>query len=633
TTDESQPAQERQAEDAESFWNKPTTKKKGKKGKKSKQQPDTTLADDAVQTDAGADAASEQPADPVEPADLGGTSREQSTFGRAEPEENFREQPNIDVADQTESHPPEESQQPSESQDMEAEWPTSSSSKKKGKKAKKAQKSAAELPEEPSAISAEPTPTQDDIVESQAPGEIKGEEAPQGLGEGSAGEALNQQPADNKDGVDTETRMAEESKESPVDLEDSMARGQATENEGDFTPEQELPASGPATESAGLEESSQEQPQNTAMHTEEQSPALQLSGEEASRAENPPDGDAAQATDQPNSVDQASEDVQPSKKKSKKGKKAKAASPEEFEASEQVAATEAAESAEPQGAPAETQDQQTLDAATEPTEADALTEWAEPTSSSKKKKKGKKGKKDAQDDGQASEEAQTVIPEITEGTQPEPQAEAQDEAHPETQVEKLQETEFNDRHDTLENPENSQSSWKDQEQQGDAPIESEVAQDSTRHGGLQASEAATPVGPEAAAEEEWAESSGPKKKGKKGKRAKSVGFDDNEDWIKATAQNEEVPASETPATEEANGEAEWSEQPTGKKKKKGKKSKQAEAVVSDIPQEEQELKPVEDQREAGVDENPNATALETSTQEDPSGAMTAESDHAKDAEL
>ncbi|KAI7509534.1 hypothetical protein KC347_g5126 [Hortaea werneckii] len=633
TTDESQPAQERQAEDAESFWNEPTTKKKGKKGKKSKQQPDTTLADDAVQTDAGADAASEQPADPVEPADLGGTSREQSTFGRAEPEENFREQPNIDVADQTESHPPEESQQPSESQDMEAEWPTSSSSKKKGKKAKKAQKSAAELPEEPSAISAEPTPTQDDIVESQAPGEIKGEEAPQGLGEGSAGEALNQQPADNKDGVDTETRMAEESKESPVDLEDSMARGQATENEGDFTPEQELPASGPATESAGLEESSQEQPQNTAMHTEEQSPALQLSGEEASRAENPPDGDAAQATDQPNSVDQASEDVQPSKKKSKKGKKAKAASPEEFEASEQVAATEAAESAEPQGAPAETQDQQTLDAATEPTEADALTEWAEPTSSSKKKKKGKKGKKDAQDDGQASEEAQTVIPEITEGTQPEPQAEAQDEAHPETQVEKLQETEFNDRHDTLENPENSQSSWKDQEQQGDAPIESEVAQDSTRHGGLLASEAATPVGPEAAAEEEWAESSGPKKKGKKGKRAKSVGFDDNEDWIKATAQNEEVPASETPATQEANGEAEWSEQPTGKKKKKGKKSKQAEAVVSDIPQEEQELKPVEDQREAGVDENPNATALETSTQEDPSGAMTAESDHAKDAEL
>ncbi|KAI6796135.1 hypothetical protein KC361_g4605 [Hortaea werneckii] len=633
TTDESQPAQERQAEDAESFWNEPTTKKKGKKGKKSKQQPDTTLADDAVQTDAGADAASEQPADPVEPADLGGTSREQSTFGRAEPEENFREQPNIDVADQTESHPPEESQQPSESQDMEAEWPTSSSSKKKGKKAKKAQKSAAELPEEPSAISAEPTPTQDDIVESQAPGEIKGEEAPQGLGEGSAGEALNQQPADNKDGVDTETRMAEESKESPVDLEDSMARGQATENEGDFTPEQELPASGPATESAGLEESSQEQPQNTAMHTEEQSPALQLSGEEASRAENPPDGDAAQATDQPNSVDQASEDVQPSKKKSKKGKKAKAASPEEFEASEQVAATEAAESAEPQGAPAETQDQQTLDAATEPTEADALTEWAEPTSSSKKKKKGKKGKKDAQDDGQASEEAQTVIPEITEGTQPEPQAEAQDEAHPETQVEKLQETEFNDRHDTLENPENSQSSWKDQEQQGDAPIESEVAQDSTRHGGLLASEAATPVGPEAAAEEEWAESSGPKKKGKKGKRAKSVGFDDNEDWIKATAQNEEVPASETPATQEANGEAEWSEQPTGKKKKKGKKSKQVEAVVSDIPQEEQELKPVEDQREAGVDENPNATALETSTQEDPSGAMTAESDHAKDAEL
>ncbi|KAI7339898.1 hypothetical protein KC315_g1010 [Hortaea werneckii] len=614
TMDETQPAQEPQAEDAESFWNEPTTKKKGKKGKKAKQQPDTTLADDAVQTKAGADASSEQPADPVEPADLGETSREQSTFERAEPEENSGEQPNIYVADQTERHSPEEFQQPSENQDMESEWPTSSSSKKKGKKGKKAKKSAAELPEEPSAISVEPTPAQDNSIESQTPGEVKGEEAPQGLDAGSAGEALNQQPAENKEGVETETRTAEENKESPVDLQDSMAHGQATENEKEFTSEHEPPASRPAIESVGVGEPSQEQPQHTAVDAEERLPALQPSGEEASRAENPPDEDAAMATDQPNPVDQVLEDVQPSKKKSKKARKPRL---------------------HPQKRLKHLSKSLTLNQPTaEPAEVNASTEWAEPTSSSKKKKKGKKGKKDAQDDGQASEEPQAVIPEVTEETQPEPQAEAQAEAHPEPQVESLQENESNDRQDTIENPENIQSPEKDQKQQGDAPIQSDdVAQNSPRDGGLLAPDNATPVDPEAAAEEEWAELSGPKKKGKKGKKAKSVGFDDNENWSTATAQNEEVPASETPATQEANAEAEWSEQPTGKKKKKGKKSKQAEAVVSENPQEEQELKPVEDQREDGFDENPNATALETTTQEDPSGAMTAESDHAKDAEL
>ncbi|KAI7679105.1 hypothetical protein KC319_g2951, partial [Hortaea werneckii] len=633
TTEESKPAQELQAEDAESFWNEPTTKKKGKKGKKSKQQPDESLVENAVQTDTGANATSDEPANPVEPADFGGASREQPTFERAEPEENSGEQPNIESADQTESQPPQEFQQPSENQDMEAEWPTSSSSKKKAKKAKKAKKSAAELPEEPSSISAEPTFTQDEDVEVQTPGEIKGEETPQGLDAGSAGEALDQQPADNKEGVETEARMAEESKESLVDLQDPSAHGQVTENERDFTSEQEPPASGPLAESTGLYESSQEQPPPTAVHTEESSPAPQLSGEEASRAENLLDEDAAASTDHLAPADQALADVQPSKKKSKKGKKAKATSPEDIEASQQVAATEPAESAESQEAPAETQDQQNLDAAVGPTEADASTEWAEPTSSSKKKKKGKKGKKDAQDDAQASGEPQATILEVTEETQPEPQAEAQAEVQPEPEVEKLQENESSDRQDTIEHPENSQSPENDQEQQRDAPIESEIVQDSTRDGGLPASETPTPVGTEAAAEDEWAEFSGAKKKGKKGKKAKSFALDDDETGSPATGQVEDVSANETPATQEANAEAEWSEQPASKKKKKGKKSKQAEAAVSDIPQEEQELKPVEDRREAGFDENPDATALETFTQGEPSGAMTAESDHAKDAKL
>ncbi|KAI7286495.1 hypothetical protein KC345_g1196 [Hortaea werneckii] len=636
TTEEFKPAQEPKAEDAESFWNEPTTKKKGKKGKKSKQQPDESLVENAVQTEAGENATSEQPADPVEPTDLGQASHEQPTFERAEPEESPGEQPNVEVADQTESHLPQEVQQSSKNQDVEAEWPTSTSSKKKAKKAKKAKKSADEMPEEPSSISAEPTPAQDDNIETQTPGEIKGEEAPSGLDAGSAGEALNQQPADSKEGVETETRMAENSKEGPVDLQDQMAHGQATENERDFTFEQEPPASGPATESAGLDESSQEQPAPLAMHTEEQSPALQLSGEEASRAENLPNEDAAKSTDQLDPVDPALEDAQPSKKKSKKGKKAKAASPEEIEASEQVGATEAAESAEPQGAPAETQDQQTLDTAADSPEADASTEWAEPTSSSKKKKKGKKGKKDAQNDGQASGEPQAVIPETTDETQPEPQAEAQAEAQaevqPEPEVEKLQENESIDRHDTFENLENSQVPEKDQEQQRDAPIESEVAQDSTRDEGILASDTATPVEPEAAAEDEWAALTGGKKKGKKGKKARSFALDDEETGSPATGQVEDIPAHETPAPQEANAEAQWSEQPTGKKKKKGKKSKQAEAAVSDFPQEEQESKPVKDQREAEVDQKPDATVSESFDQGEPSGATTAESQHDVDGE-
>ncbi|RMY78453.1 hypothetical protein D0863_00685 [Hortaea werneckii] len=609
-TEESKPAQEPQAEDAESFWSEPTTKKKGKKGKKSKQQPDVSLADDAIQTDAGEKAASEEPANPVEPADFGDVSREQPTFERAEPEENSGEQPNIESAGQTEGQPPPEAQQLTENQDMEEEWPTSSSSKKKAKKAKKAKKSAAELPEEPSSVSAEPTPPQDDSVENQTPGEIKGEEAPQGLDAGPAGEALDQQPADKKEGVETETRLVEESKERPLDLQDPTAHGQAAENERDFTSEQEPPTSGLAAESARLDESSQEQPPPTAVHTGESSPAPQLSGEEASRGENVPDDDVAKSNDQPDHADQATEELQPSKKKSKKGKKAKAASPEEIQASEQVGATEPAELAEPQEAPAETQDQQNLDAAVGPTEADASTEWAEPTSSSKKKKKGKKGKKDAQDDGQASEEPPATIPEVTEDTQLEPQAEAQAEVQPEP-----------------ETPEN------DQEQQRDAPIKGEVVQDSTRDGGLPASETPTPVGTEAAAGDEWAELSGAKKKGKKGKKAKSFALDDDETGSPAIGQVEDISANETPATQEANAEAEWSEQPTGKKKKKGKKSKQAEAAVSDIPQDEQELKPVEDQREARFDANPDATALETFTQGEPSGATTAESDNAKGAEF
>ncbi|KAI7415117.1 hypothetical protein KC332_g3700 [Hortaea werneckii] len=632
TTEESKPAQEPQAEDAESFWNEPTTKKRGKKEKKSKQQPDESLVENAVQTEAGENVTSEQPADPVEPTDLGQASHEQPTFERAEPEESFGEQPNVEVADQSESHLPQEVQQPSENQDVEAEWPTSTSSKKKAKKGKKAKKSTNEMPEEPSSIPVEPTPAQDDNIEIQTPGGIKGEEAPPGLDAGSAGEALNQQPADNKEGVETETRMAGNSKESPVDLQDQIAHGQATENERDFTSEQEPPASGPATESAGLDESSQEQPAPLAMHTEEQSPALQLSGEEASRAENLQGEDAAKSTDQLDPVDQALEDAQPSKKKSKKGKKAKAASPEETEASEQVGATEPAESAELQGAPAETQGQQTLDTAADPPEADASTEWAEPTSSSKKKKKGKKGKKDAQNDGQASGEPQAVIPETTDETQPEPQAEAQAEVQPEPEVERLQENESIDRHDTFENLEKSQVPAKDQEQQRDAPIESEVAQESTRDGGILASDTATPDEPEAAAEDEWAALSGGKKKGKKGKKAKSFALDDEETVSPATGQVEDIPAHETPATQDANAEAEWSEQPTGKKKKKGKKSKQAEAAFSDFPQEEQEVKPVEDQREAEVDQKPDATVSESFDQKEPSGATTAESQHDVDAE-
>ncbi|KAI7718907.1 hypothetical protein KC353_g3396, partial [Hortaea werneckii] len=633
TTEEPKPAQEPQAEDAESFWNEPTTKRKGKKGKKSKQQPDEPLADNVVQAGDETNAAPEEPADPVEPTDIGEVSIEQPTIERAEPEENSGERSNIEGAAQTaQSHPPDEFQQPSESQDVEAEWPTSSSSKKKGKKAKKAKKSADALPEEPSETPAEPAPTPGDNVETQESGEIKSEEAPQGLEAGSAGEDVNNQTADNQEGVETETGTAEESKESAAGLQDPLSHGQVPQNERLFTSEQEPAASGLATESAGLEESSQEQLPHTHMHTEEQSPALQLSGEEASRAENPPDEDVANSTDQLDPVDQALEDVQPSKKKSKKGKKAKAAPIEETEASKQLAAAEPAEPAEPQEAAAETQDQQTLDAAAEPTEADASTEWAEPTSSSKKKKKGKKSKKDAQDDGQASGVPQTTSPEATEEAQPESQTEARAEAQPEPQLENLQENESNNKQDNIQNPDNSQSPEKEQEQREDVPLESGVGQDSPGDGGLLDSKTGKPDDPEAAPEDELAAPSGGKKKGKKGKKTKSVALDDDENAPLATAQDEETPAAEMSASQEANAEAEWSEQPTGKKKKKGKKSKQAEAAVPDTPQEDQELKPVEDQHEAGVDQTADATALENSDKGEPSVATAEESKHDKDAE-
>ncbi|KAI7003707.1 hypothetical protein KC355_g9081, partial [Hortaea werneckii] len=634
TTEEPKPAQEPQTEDAESFWNEPTTKKKGKKGKKSKQQPDESLIDNA-QSDVDTNVAPKEPADPVKPTDIGEASTELPTIERAEPEENSGERSNVEGADQaTESLPPQEFQRPSESQDVEEEWPTSSSSKKKGKKGKKAKKSADELVKEPSDTPAEPAPTPGDNVETQDSGEIQSEEAPQGLDAGSAGEDVSQQPADNQEGVETktETRMAEEIKESAAGLQDPLSHGQAPGNERDFTSDQEPAASGLATESAGQEESSQEQPPQTPMHTEEQSPASQLSGEEAFRGEDPPDKNVAKSTDQLDPVDQTPEDVQPSKKKSKKGKKAKAAPIEEIEASEQIAATEPAEPAEPQEAAAETQDQQTLDAAAGPTEADASTEWAEPASSSKKKKKGKKSKKNAQDDGQASGEPQTTSPEATEQTQPEPQAEAQAEVQPEPQLENLQENESNNKQDNIQNPDNSQSPEKEQEQREDVLLESGVAQDSLRDGGLLDSNTGKPDDPEAAPEDELAAPSGGKKKDKKGKKTKSFALDDDENAPLATAQNEETPATETPASQEANAEAEWSEQPTAKKKKKGKKSKQAEAAVPDIPQEDRELKPVEDQHEAGVDQNADATALENFDKGEPSVAVAEESKHDKDAE-
>ncbi|KAI7168711.1 hypothetical protein KC324_g11521, partial [Hortaea werneckii] len=638
--EESKSAQEPQAEDAEGFWNEPTPKKKGKKGKKSKQQPDESPVDNAVQIDADTNAAPNEPADhveptdPVEPTEIGETSTEQPTFDRAEPEEDSGERPNVEATDQaTESLSPQEFQQPSEIQDMESEWPTSSSSKKKGKKGKKAKMSADELPEEPSGTPAEPAPTMGENVATQDSGEIKSEEAPQALEAGSAGEDVSQQPADNQEGVKTEavTRMAEESKESAAGQQDPLSHGQAPQNERDFTSEQEPAASGLATESASLEESSQEQLLYTSMHTEEQSPTLQLSGEEASRAENPPDEDIAKSTDQLDPVDQALENVQSSKKKSKKGKKAKAAPIEETEASEQLAATEPTEPAEPQEAAAETQDQQTLDAAAGLTEADASIEWAEPASGSKKKK-GKKSKKDAQDDGQASGEPQTTIPEAAEEIQSEPQVEAQAEVRPEVEAGNSQEPESSDRQDPIENPENSHSPEKEQEQREDAPLESGVAQDSPRSGGLLDSNTGKPEDPEAAPEDELAAPSWGKKKGRKGKKTKSFALDDDENAPLATAQNEETPATETPATQEANAEAEWSEQPTGKKKKKGKKSKQAEADVPDIPQEDQELKPVEDQHEAGFDQNADATALENFDKGEPSVATAEESKHDKDAE-
>ncbi|KAI7217823.1 hypothetical protein KC333_g3975 [Hortaea werneckii] len=635
TTEEPKPAQEPQTEDAESFWNESTTKKKGKKGKKSKQQPDESLVDNAVQTDVDTNVAPKEPADPVEPTDIGEASTEQPVFERAEPEENSGERSNIEGPDQTaESHQPQGFQQPPESQDVEVEWPISSSSKKKGKKAQKSKKSADALPEAPSETPAEPAPTPGDKFETQESGKSKSEEAPQGLDAGSTGEDVSQQPADKQEGVktETETRMAEEIKESAAGLQNPLSHGSDPGNERDFTSEQEPPASGLATESTGLDESSQEQPQHTTIHTEEQTPALQLSGEEASRAENLPGEDGPKSTDQLDPVDQALEDVQPSKKKSKKGKKAKAAPIEEIEASEQIAATEPAEPAEPQEATAETQDQQTLDAAAGPMEADASTEWAEPASSSKKKKKGKKSKKDAQDDGQASGEPQITIPEATEELQPETQVEAQAEVRPEVEAGNLQEHESGDIQDPIENPENSHSPEKAQEQREDVALESGVAQDTSRDGDLVDSITGNPDDPEAAPENELAAPSGGKKKGKKGKKTKSFALDDDENAPLATAQNEETPATETPASQEANAEAEWSEQPTGKKKKKGKKSKQAEAAVPDIPQEDQELKPVEDQHEAEVDQTADATALENFDKGEPSVATAEESKHDKDAE-
>ncbi|KAI7720206.1 hypothetical protein KC353_g2380, partial [Hortaea werneckii] len=536
------------------------------------------------------------------------------------------------VPDATAMEESKSAQQP-QAEDAESFW-NEPTTKKKGKKGKKAKKSADELLEEPSETPAEPAPMPGDNVETQDSGEIQSEEAPQGLDAGSAGEDVSQQPADNQERVKTEaeTQIAEESKESAAGQQDPLSHGQPPQNERDFASEQEPAASELATESAGLEESSQEQLPHTHMHTEEQSPALQLIGEEASRAESPPGEDVAKSIDQLDPVDQALEDVQSSKKKSKKGKKAKAAPSEETEASEQLAAIETTKPAEPQEAAAETQDQQTLDAAAWPAEADASTEWAEPASSSKKKKKGKKSKKDAQDDGQAFGEPQTTMPEATEEIQPEPQVEAQAEVRPEVEAGNSQEPESSDRQDPIENSENSHSPEKEQGQREDVPLESGVAQDSPRDGGLLDSSTGKQDDPEAAAGDELVAPPGGKKKGKKGKKSKSFALDDDENAPLATAQHEETPANETPATQEANAEAEWSEQPTGKKKKKGKKSKQAEAAVPDIPQEDQELKPVEDQHEAGLDQNADATALENFDKGESSVATAEESKHDKDAE-